>query len=30
MTWIYWLGGVVSLALLVYLMIAMLKPEKFS
>ena len=30
MTWIYWMGGVVSLALLVYLTIAMLKPEKFS
>jgi K+-transporting ATPase KdpF subunit len=30
MTWIYWMGGIVSLALLVYLMIAMLKPEKFS
>ena len=30
MTWIYWMGGVVSLALLVYLTVAMLKPEKFS
>jgi len=30
MTWLYVLGGVVSVGLLVYLVIALLKPEKFS
>jgi K+-transporting ATPase KdpF subunit len=30
MTAIYWIGGVVSVLLLVYLLIAMLKPELFS
>ena len=30
MTWLYILGGVVSVGLLVYLGIALLQPEKFS
>ena len=30
MTWLYWVGGIVSAALLVYLTVALLKPEKFS
>jgi len=30
MTWLYVLGGVVSVGLLVYLVIALLKPELFS
>jgi K+-transporting ATPase KdpF subunit len=30
MTWLYILGGVVSVGLLVYLVIALLQPEKFS
>jgi len=30
MTWLYVLGGVVSVGLLVYLVIALLSPEKFS
>lgn len=30
MTWLYVLGGVVSVGLLVYLIIALLQPEKFS
>jgi K+-transporting ATPase KdpF subunit len=30
MIWIYVLGGVVTLALLVYLFVALLKPEAFS
>ncbi|MCK9688039.1 K(+)-transporting ATPase subunit F [Scleromatobacter humisilvae] len=30
MTWLYVLGGVVSVGLLVYLVIALLQPEKFS
>ena len=30
MTWLYVLGGVVSVCLLVYLVIALLQPEKFS
>jgi len=30
MTWLYVLGGVVSVGLLVYLMAALLQPEKFS
>jgi len=29
-TWLYVLGGVVSVGLLVYLVIALLQPEKFS
>jgi K+-transporting ATPase KdpF subunit len=29
MNWIYALGGLVTLALLVYLFVAMLKPEAF-
>lgn len=29
MTWLYILGGVVSLSLLVYLIVALLKPELF-
>jgi len=27
---IYWLGGIISLVLFIYLIIALLKPEKFS
>jgi K+-transporting ATPase KdpF subunit len=30
MTWLYLLGGIVSAGLLVYLVIALLKPEIFS
>lgn len=30
MTWLYLLGGVVSVGLLVYLVAALLQPEKFS
>ncbi len=30
MTWLYVLGGVASVGLLVYLVIALLQPEKFS
>ena len=30
MTWMYVLGSVVSVALLVYLVAALLQPEKFS
>lgn len=30
MTWLYILGGVVSFGLMVYLVIALLKPELFS
>jgi K+-transporting ATPase KdpF subunit len=30
MTWLYVLGGVVSVGLLVYLVVALLQPEKFS
>ncbi len=30
MTAIYWIGGFVSLLLLVYLLVALLKPELFS
>ena len=30
MTWLYILGAVVSVGLLVYLVIALLQPEKFS
>ena len=30
MTWLYILGGVVSVGLLIYLVVALLQPEKFS
>lgn len=30
MSWLYLIAGVISLALLVYLFIALLKPEKFE
>jgi|GEM_PF-825610 K+-transporting ATPase KdpF subunit len=30
MTWLYVLGSVVSVGLLVYLVVALLSPEKFS
>lgn len=30
MTWLYVMGGVVSVSLLVYLVAALLQPEKFS
>jgi K+-transporting ATPase KdpF subunit len=30
MTLIYWIGGIVVLALFIYLFVALLKPEKFS
>ena len=30
MTWLYVLGSVVSAGLLVYLVVALLQPEKFS
>ena len=30
MSWMYWLGSVVGLALFVYLVAAMLKPEWFE
>ncbi|MEI8195603.1 MAG: K(+)-transporting ATPase subunit F [Phycisphaerae bacterium] len=30
MTILYWIGGIISLVLLVYLCIALLYPEKFS
>ena len=30
MTWLYVLGSIVSVALLVYLVAALLQPEKFS
>lgn len=30
MTWLYIVGGVVSAGLLVYLLAALLQPEKFS
>jgi K+-transporting ATPase KdpF subunit len=29
MTWAYWTSGVLALLLLVYLLVAMLRPEKF-
>jgi K+-transporting ATPase KdpF subunit len=29
-TWMYWLGGIVALALFVYLVAAMLAPESFE
>ena len=30
MTWLYVLGGSVSVGLLIYLVVALLQPEKFS
>ena len=30
MTAVYWIAGVVALALLAYLFVALLKPERFS
>jgi len=30
MNWVYLVSGVISLALLVYLFVALLKPEKFE
>jgi K+-transporting ATPase KdpF subunit len=30
MTAIYWIAGLLALALLVYLFVALLKPERFS
>lgn len=30
MPWIYWIGGVAALCLLGYLVVALLRPEKFS
>ncbi len=30
MTSLYWLGGVVAVSLLIYLVVALLKPEVFS
>lgn len=30
MDMLYWIGGVISVALLVYLFVALLKPEIFS
>jgi K+-transporting ATPase KdpF subunit len=30
MTLIYWIGGIISLILIVYLLIALLKPEIFK
>jgi len=30
MTFIYWVGGIISLLLFIYLVIALLKPEIFS
>jgi len=30
MNWLYLISGIIALALLVYLFIALLKPEKFS
>lgn len=29
MTWMYWLGGITAVLLLGYLIIALLRPEKF-
>jgi K+-transporting ATPase KdpF subunit len=29
-TLLYWVGGIIALALLIYLFVAMLKPERFS
>jgi len=30
MNWVYWLSGLVSLAIFIYLLIAMFKPEVFE
>jgi K+-transporting ATPase KdpF subunit len=30
MIWTYWMGGTAAIALLVYLVVALLKPEKFA
>ena len=30
MTWLYLISGLISLALLIYLFVALLKPEKFE
>jgi K+-transporting ATPase KdpF subunit len=30
MSLLYWIAGVISLALMIYLFIALLKPEKFG
>ena len=30
MSWIYWLSGIATLALFVYLVVALFKPELFS
>lgn len=30
MTLLYWIGGVVALCLLAYLVVALLRPERFS
>ena len=30
MNWLYLIAGVITLALLIYLIVALLKPEKFS
>ena len=30
MTWLYLLGGIVAVGLLIYLVVALLKPEVFS
>ncbi len=30
MTSLYWLGGILALGLLIYLVVALLKPEVFS
>ncbi len=30
MTSLYWLGGIVAIGLLIYLVVALLKPEVFS
>ncbi len=30
MSWLYVLGGITALALLIYLFLALLKPEKFG
>ncbi|WZB61940.1 K(+)-transporting ATPase subunit F [Achromobacter xylosoxidans] len=29
MSWLYWLSGLTALALFVYLLVALFKPEKF-